>query len=60
MAEWSDSDVVLNGIHRVDRMAPTLAALHAGKPVALAKESLIAGGPLWSSRPQGQPDWKLR
>ena len=47
VAEWSDSDVVLNGITGSIGLAPTLAALHAGKPVALAnKESLIAGGPL--------------
>lgn len=47
VAEFSDSDVVLNGITGSIGLAPTLAALHAGKPVALAnKESLIAGGPL--------------
>ncbi len=47
VAEHSDCDVVLNGITGSIGLAPTLAALHAGTPVALAnKESLIAGGPL--------------
>lgn len=47
VARWSESDVVLNGITGSIGLAPTLAALKAGKPVALAnKESLIAGGPL--------------
>jgi 1-deoxy-D-xylulose-5-phosphate reductoisomerase len=40
-------DVVLNGITGSVGLAPTLAALDAGRTVALAnKESLIAGGPL--------------
>ncbi|WP_174255963.1 1-deoxy-D-xylulose-5-phosphate reductoisomerase [Phytoactinopolyspora mesophila] len=40
-------DVVLNGITGSIGLAPTLAALHAGRTLALAnKESLIAGGPL--------------
>ncbi|MDT4974722.1 MAG: 1-deoxy-D-xylulose-5-phosphate reductoisomerase [Pseudonocardiales bacterium] len=40
-------DVVLNGITGSIGLAPTLAALEAGRTLALAnKESLIAGGPL--------------
>jgi 1-deoxy-D-xylulose-5-phosphate reductoisomerase len=40
-------DVVLNGITGAIGLAPTLAALEAGHPLALAnKESLIIGGPL--------------
>ncbi len=40
-------DVVLNGITGSIGLAPTLAALDAGRTLALAnKESLIAGGPL--------------
>jgi 1-deoxy-D-xylulose-5-phosphate reductoisomerase len=41
------SDVVLNGITGAIGLAPTLAALGAGRILALAnKESLIIGGPL--------------
>jgi 1-deoxy-D-xylulose-5-phosphate reductoisomerase len=40
-------DVVLNGMTGSIGLAPTLAALEAGRTLALAnKESLIAGGPL--------------
>jgi 1-deoxy-D-xylulose-5-phosphate reductoisomerase len=43
----SDADIVLNGITGAVGLAPTLAALAAGTPVALAnKESLIVGGEL--------------
>ncbi|WP_051264644.1 1-deoxy-D-xylulose-5-phosphate reductoisomerase [Nakamurella lactea] len=42
-----DADVVLNAIDGSIGLAPTLAALATGRPLALAnKESLIAGGPL--------------
>src|SRR6188472_3063504 len=42
-----ETDVVLNGITGSIGLAPTLAALEAGRVLALAnKESLIAGGPL--------------
>jgi 1-deoxy-D-xylulose-5-phosphate reductoisomerase len=45
-AAWP-ADIVLNGITGSVGLAPTLAALDAGRTVALAnKESLIAGGPL--------------
>jgi 1-deoxy-D-xylulose-5-phosphate reductoisomerase len=41
------SDLVLNGITGAIGLAPTLAALSAGRTLALAnKESLIIGGPL--------------
>ncbi|MFP4312123.1 MAG: 1-deoxy-D-xylulose-5-phosphate reductoisomerase, partial [Nitriliruptoraceae bacterium] len=42
-----EADLVLNAITGAIGLAPTLAALEAGTPVALAnKESLIVGGPL--------------
>jgi 1-deoxy-D-xylulose-5-phosphate reductoisomerase len=46
LAQWP-CDLVLNGITGSIGLAPTLAALGAGRTLALAnKESLIAGGPL--------------
>ena len=46
LAEWP-CDVVLNGVVGSLGLAPTLAALRAGRMLALAnKESLVAGGPL--------------
>ncbi|MBB5872257.1 1-deoxy-D-xylulose-5-phosphate reductoisomerase [Allocatelliglobosispora scoriae] len=46
LAEWP-CDVVLNGVVGSLGLAPTLAALRAGRDLALAnKESLVAGGPL--------------
>jgi 1-deoxy-D-xylulose-5-phosphate reductoisomerase len=46
LAEWP-CDVVLNGVVGSLGLAPTLAALKAGRILALAnKESLVAGGPL--------------
>lgn len=45
--ETVDADVVLNGITGSIGLRPTLAALQAGRTLALAnKESLVAGGPL--------------
>ena len=42
-----DCDVVLNGVAGAQGLRATLAALEAGRTVALAnKESLVAGGPL--------------
>jgi 1-deoxy-D-xylulose-5-phosphate reductoisomerase len=50
VAAWP-CDVVLNGMTGSVGLAPTLAALEAGRTVALAnKESLIAGGPLVKAR----------
>jgi 1-deoxy-D-xylulose-5-phosphate reductoisomerase len=46
VARW-DCDVVLNGLAGAAGLRPTLAALEAGRTLALAnKESLIIGGPL--------------
>jgi 1-deoxy-D-xylulose-5-phosphate reductoisomerase len=46
LAAW-DADVVLNGLAGAAGLLPTLAALRAGRTLALAnKESLIIGGPL--------------
>ncbi len=46
VAQW-DCDVVLNGMTGSIGLRPTLAALQAGRTLALAnKESLIVGGPL--------------
>jgi 1-deoxy-D-xylulose-5-phosphate reductoisomerase len=50
LAAWP-SDVVLNGMTGSIGLAPTLAALDAGRTLALAnKESLIVGGPLVRAR----------
>jgi 1-deoxy-D-xylulose-5-phosphate reductoisomerase len=47
LAAMEDVDVVLNGIVGAAGLEPTLAALEAGKRVALAnKESLVVGGDL--------------
>ncbi|HEX8626799.1 MAG TPA: 1-deoxy-D-xylulose-5-phosphate reductoisomerase [Catenuloplanes sp.] len=46
LAQWP-AEVVLNGVVGSLGLAPTLAALRAGRTLALAnKESLVAGGPL--------------
>jgi 1-deoxy-D-xylulose-5-phosphate reductoisomerase len=46
-----DADVVLNAVAGAQGLRATLAALDAGRTVALAnKESLIAGGPLVTAR----------
>jgi 1-deoxy-D-xylulose-5-phosphate reductoisomerase len=56
IAAWP-CDVVLNGITGSVGLAPTLAALGAGRVVALAnKESLVAGGPLVLDALGGDPD----
>ena len=47
LAASSDADVVINALVGVSGLEPTLAALKAGKRLALAnKESLVAGGAL--------------
>lgn len=47
LAGNSDADVVVNALVGVSGLEPTLAALRAGKRLALAnKESLVAGGAL--------------
>jgi len=46
-ARGGESDIVLNAVVGIAGLAPTLAALEAGKRLALAnKESLVAGGDL--------------
>ena len=51
VAAWP-CDVVLNGVTGAAGLQATLAALDAGRTLALAnKESLIIGGPLVTSRP---------
>ena len=53
MIESLECDVVVNGITGSVGLAPTLAALDAGRTLALAnKESLIAGGDLVMDRAQ--------
>jgi len=55
LAGWP-CDLVLNGMTGSVGLAPTLAALHAGRTLALAnKESLVAGGPLVQAAVQ-RPD----
>ena len=50
VAAWP-ADVVLNGVSGAAGLQATLAALDAGRTLALAnKESLIIGGPLVTSR----------
>ncbi len=47
LATWDSADMVLNAIVGIAGLRPTLAALHAGKDVALAnKETLVTGGDL--------------
>jgi len=49
-ASWPDADLVCNAVVGFAGLAPTLAAIEAGKDVALAnKESLVAGGALVTS-----------
>ncbi len=46
-AAWESADIVLNAVVGMVGLEPTLAALRAGKDVALAnKETLVAGGSL--------------
>ena len=46
-AAWSGADITLNAVVGMVGLRPTLAAIEAGKPVALAnKETLVAGGGL--------------
>lgn len=56
-AAHPDADVVLNALVGSRGLLPTLAALDAGKAVALAnKESLIAGGELVMDRVRESPE----
>lgn len=50
VATWTDADLVLNGVVGFAGLAPTLAAIEAGKDVALAnKEPIVAAGGLITS-----------
>jgi 1-deoxy-D-xylulose-5-phosphate reductoisomerase len=56
-ATLSSADVVVNAIVGSRGLLPTLAALDAGKAIALAnKESLIAGGELVMEKVAGRPE----
>lgn len=47
VARYADADVVVTGIVGCAGLLPTIAAIEAGKDIALAnKETLIAGGPV--------------
>lgn len=47
VARWDTADVVVTGIVGCAGLLPTIAAIEAGKDIALAnKETLIAGGPV--------------
>ena len=47
LATWDSADIVLNAVVGIAGLQPTLAALHAGKDVALAnKETLVTAGDL--------------
>ena len=47
VAAWDTADMVVSSLVGFAGLSPTLAALHAGKAVALAnKETLVAGGAL--------------
>ena len=53
-------DVVLNGVVGSLGLAPTLAAIAAGRTLALAnKESLIAGGPLVKAALRDRPESRI-
>lgn len=56
LSAMGDADVVLNGVVGAAGLAATLAALEAGKRVALAnKESLVVGGELVVAAAGGNP-----
>jgi 1-deoxy-D-xylulose-5-phosphate reductoisomerase len=57
VAVETEADFVLNGLVGSAGLAPTLAALQAGKTVALAnKESLVVGGELVMDLVKGEPE----
>ncbi|MGZ4149394.1 MAG: 1-deoxy-D-xylulose-5-phosphate reductoisomerase, partial [Actinomycetota bacterium] len=57
LARDTDADVVLNALVGSAGLAPTLAALQAGKTLALAnKESLVVGGELVMDLVKGEPE----
>ncbi len=57
LARETESDLVLNALVGSAGLAPTLAALQAGKTLALAnKESLVVGGELVMDLVKGEPE----
>jgi 1-deoxy-D-xylulose-5-phosphate reductoisomerase len=57
LARESDADTILNALVGSAGLAPTLAALQAGKTLALAnKESLVVGGELVLDLIKGEPE----
>ena len=53
LATWDSADIVLNAVVGIAGLRPTLAALHAGKDVALAnKETLVTAGELVKAQAQ--------
>jgi 1-deoxy-D-xylulose-5-phosphate reductoisomerase len=57
LATETEADFVLNGLVGSAGLAPTLAALQAGKTLALAnKESLVVGGELVMDLVKGEPE----
>ncbi|GIU96432.1 MAG: 1-deoxy-D-xylulose 5-phosphate reductoisomerase [Actinomycetota bacterium] len=57
LAAETEADIVLNALVGSAGLAPTLAALQAGKTVALAnKESLVVGGELVMDLVKGEPE----
>jgi 1-deoxy-D-xylulose-5-phosphate reductoisomerase len=55
VAEAAEADLVLSAMVGAVGLEPTLAAIEAGKPVALAnKETLVAAGPLVMARVQAK------
>jgi 1-deoxy-D-xylulose-5-phosphate reductoisomerase len=57
LAAETEADVVLNALVGSAGLGPTLAALQAGKTVALAnKESLVVGGELVMDLVKGEPE----
>jgi 1-deoxy-D-xylulose-5-phosphate reductoisomerase len=57
LARETESDFVLNALVGSAGLAPTLAALQAGKTLALAnKESLVVGGELVMDLVKGEPE----
>jgi 1-deoxy-D-xylulose-5-phosphate reductoisomerase len=57
LAAETEADLVLNALVGSAGLAPTLAALQAGKTLALAnKESLVVGGELVTDLVKGEPE----
>jgi 1-deoxy-D-xylulose-5-phosphate reductoisomerase len=58
---YADTDIVVNGISGLAGLAPTLAAIRAGKIIATAnKESIVCGGSLIKRALEENPRAELR